>query len=260
MLHVSGHWLCCWVPCTRHPKHVKIAHHGFFFFFFIFLCHIWKLIHGPLGKVRTIIRPFSLDISAIGCMKVSNSFVLIDPWWFYCKAVNLCTGEPQPPGSLCWHLQQWLECHCFPILHCHSGSTRSAFYLILQWNTHSLAHTLAFPFEQHRPLKLDLFWTSTSVSFCFSVQYNSLVCHTNGYKAKPLTLHIIVDPKGKMSVGMENSENKEIVPTCVHARTNIHPCQSSQVFEHEIVQAQLPSHHLLNISTQKFNRSQDQCT
>lgn len=59
---------------------------------------------------------------------------------------------------------------------------------------------------------------------------------------------------------MENSENKEIVATCVHARTTVHPCQFSQVFEHEIVQSQLPSHHLLDISTQKFNRSQDQCT
>lgn len=38
-----------------------------------------------------------------------------------------------------------------------------------------------------------------------------------------------------MSVSMENSENKEIVTICVSARTNVHPCQFSQVFEHEII-------------------------
>lgn len=106
--------------------------------------HSWtvgRFIHGPLGKVRTIIRPFFSGISAIECMKVTNSFLLIDPWWFYYKAVNLCTGDPQPTGFLHWHLQQWLECHCFPILHCHSGSTWNGFYLILQWNTHLPPHT-----------------------------------------------------------------------------------------------------------------------
>lgn len=133
-LSVLQHMLCCWVLSVRDPKHVKITYHGCFSF--LFLCYIWNLIHGPLGKVRTIIRPFSLDISAIGCMKVSNSFPLIVPQWFYCKAVNFCTGGPQPTGSLCWHLQQWLECHCFSKFCCHSGSNQNAFYLILQWNKH----------------------------------------------------------------------------------------------------------------------------
>lgn len=57
-----------------------------------------------------------------------------------------------------------------------------------------------------------------------------------------------------MSVTMENSENKEIATISVHTRTNVHPCQFSQVFEHEIVHFQLPSHHLLEITTQNFNR------
>lgn len=38
-----------------------------------------------------------------------------------------------------------------------------------------------------------------------------------------------------MSVSMEKHENKEIVTICVSARTNVHPCQYSQVFEHEII-------------------------
>lgn len=151
---------------------VKITYHIFLIFF---SCHIWKLIHGPLGKARTIIRPFSLDISAIGFMKVSNSFPLIAPPWFSCKAVNLFTGDPQPTGSLCWHLQQWLECHCFPILCCHSGSTQNAFYLILQLNMHLQARILALPSERHRPLKQDLFWISTLMLPCFSAWCHSVI-------------------------------------------------------------------------------------
>lgn len=194
-------------------------------------------------------------------MKVGNSFLLIDPWWFYCKAVNLSTGDPQPTDSLCWHLQQWLECHCFPILHCHSGSTRNAFYLILQWNTHTPART-----HTHWLFHLSSIGLWNWICFEHPPQYCldflhsvTLVSHTNGNKAKLLTLHIIVDPKGKMSVSMENSENKEIVTICAHAGTNVHPCQFSQVFEHEIAQFQLTSLHLLEISTQNFNRSWDQC-
>lgn len=63
-------------------------------------------------------------------MKVSVSFPLIAPLWFYSKAINLCT-RALPTASLHWHLKQWLECHCFPILHCYSGDTFNVFPLIL---------------------------------------------------------------------------------------------------------------------------------
>lgn len=61
---------------------------------------------------------------------------------------------------------------------------------------HTHTHIEAFLFEQHRSLKLDVFWTFTSVLPCFSAKCHSLVSHVNGNKAKLLTLHVIVDPKG----------------------------------------------------------------
>lgn len=44
------------------------------------------------------------------------------------------------------------------------------------------------------------------------------------------------------------------------ARTNVPPWQLSHVFEHETDQFQIPSHHILEISTQNFNKSWDQRT
>lgn len=130
-------------------------------------------------------------------MKVSNSFLVIDPWWFYCKAVNLCTGDPQPTGSLCWHLQQWLECHCFPILHCHSGSTRNAFYLILQWNTHFPAHThWLFLLSSIGLWNWICFECPPQDCLAFLHGVTLLPFILTGKNPKLLALHITEDPKG----------------------------------------------------------------
>lgn len=56
---------------------------------------------------------------------------------------------------------------------------------------------------------------------------------------------------------MVDSENKEIVTIYVCMRNNVQMCQFSQVFEHEIVQLQIPSASSLEISAQHFIKSQD---
>lgn len=113
-----------------------------------------------------------------------------------------------PTASLHWHLKQWLECHCFPILHCYSGNTFDVFPLILQGSqiqTHTQKYHL-FLYHWKRAFEK---WVCSEYSvhtgLC-SALCHCLVFQTNGNKAESFFMCKAVHPKGKTSISMKNSQ------------------------------------------------------
>lgn len=141
------------------------------------------------------------------CMKVSNSFPLIAPLWFYSKAVNLCTGaathsilaltfEAVIRMSLLSNTSLLFREH----IRCLSPHTAG----ITNSDTQKIYHL--FLYHWNRAFEK---WVCSEYSvrtgLC-SAPCHCLVFQTNGNKAESFFMCKAVHPKGKTSISMKNSQ------------------------------------------------------